>query len=59
MASGGPFLNKKNYIMKKLSNVLKHPNWKMEKKITVDSSTMANKVLEIFEAKILFNIPNR
>ncbi len=58
MASGGPFLNKKRLYNEKLSNVLKHPNWKMGKKITVDSSTMANKVLEIFEAKVLFNIPD-
>ena len=57
-ASGGPFLNKKIVYNEKISNVLKHPNWKMGKKISVDSSTFANKVLELFEAKILFKIPS-
>ncbi len=55
-ASGGPFLNKKIKFNEKLTNVLKHPTWKMGKKISVDSSTLANKVLELFEAKILFNL---
>ncbi len=43
-ASGGPFLNlaKKNFIKIKPSQALKHPNWKMGKKITIDSSTMMN-----------------
>lgn len=58
MASGGPFLNKKPAFKENLINVLKHPNWKMGKKISVDSSTMANKVMEVFEAKILFDIPD-
>ena len=57
IASGGPFLNKKIKYNEKQKNVLKHPNWKMGKKITVDSSNLANKVLELFEANILFNIP--
>ena len=58
-ASGGPFLN---YPLKKFKhikpvNALKHPNWKMGKKITIDSSTLMNKVFEVIEAKNLFNIP--
>ena len=59
-ASGGPFLNYKlnqfNHI--KPSDALKHPKWKMGKKVTIDSSTMMNKLLEIIEAQKLFNIPN-
>ena len=58
-ASGGPFLNyplnKFKFI--KTHNALKHPNWKMGKKITIDSSTLMNKVFEVIEAKKLFNIP--
>ena len=57
-ASGGSLLNypinKFNEV--KLAKVLKHPNWKMGKKITVDSSTMMNKVFEIIEAKKIFNL---
>ena len=56
IASGGPFLKKKIKYNEKLKNVLNHPNWKMGKKITIDSSNLANKILELFEAKILFNI---
>ena len=56
-ASGGPFnnypLNKFKSITPKLA--LKHPNWKMGKKITIDSATMMNKVFEIIEAKKIFN----
>jgi len=57
-ASGGPFLNSS---FKKLKNIkkneaLKHPNWKMGKKISIDSSTMMNKVFEVIEAKKLFNL---
>ena len=57
-ASGGPFLNKP---LNKLKNVnykqaVKHPNWKMGKKISVDSATMMNKVFEIIEAKKIFDI---
>ena len=59
IASGGPLLNKKIKYNEKLKNVLKHPNWKMGKKITIDSSNLANKILELFEAKILFNIPGK
>ena len=58
-ASGGPFfklpLNKFKKI--KPSEALNHPNWKMGKKISIDSSTMMNKVFEIIEAKKIFNIP--
>ena len=59
-ASGGPFLN---YTYKKLKKVkpkeaLNHPKWKMGKKITVDSSTLMNKILELIEAEKLFKIPN-
>jgi 1-deoxy-D-xylulose-5-phosphate reductoisomerase len=57
-ASGGPFynypLNKFNLITPKLA--LKHPNWKMGKKISIDSATMMNKVFEIIEAQKLFKI---
>ena len=56
-ASGGPFLEKKIKYNEKIKNVLNHPTWKMGKKITVDSSTFANKILELFEAQILFDIP--
>jgi len=57
-ASGGPFnkfpLNKFKLIT--LQSALKHPNWKMGKKITIDSATMMNKVFEIIEAKKIFKI---
>ncbi len=58
-ASGGPF---KSYTPDQLKNVtvedaLKHPNWEMGSKITVDSATMMNKGLEIIEAKWLFSLP--
>ena len=57
-ASGGPFLNKKNFKKKiKISEALNHPNWKMGKKITIDSATLMNKVFEVIEAKKIFNIP--
>ena len=54
-ASGGPFLSRsiKNI---NLIDALKHPNWKMGKKISIDSATMMNKVFEIIEAKNIFNI---
>ena len=58
-ASGGPFLNlpiKKLHTVK-IKDAIKHPNWKMGKKISVDSATMMNKVFEIIEAKKIFNIP--
>ena len=57
-ASGGPFLNLPISKFKKikLSEALKHPNWKMGKKITVDSATMMNKVFEVIEARNLFDV---
>ena len=57
-ASGGSLLNKTKSKIKnvKVSDVLNHPNWKMGKKITVDSSTMMNKVFEIIEAKKIFKL---
>lgn len=60
-ASGGPFLNYKPHQFKKikLKDALKHPKWKMGKKITIDSSTLMNKILELIEAQKLFNIPSK
>ena len=57
-ASGGPFLNfpKKKFIEIKLRQALNHPNWKMGKKITIDSATLMNKVFEVIEAKNIFNV---
>ena len=57
-ASGGPFLNvsTKKLINIKPSIALKHPKWKMGKKITIDSATMMNKILEFIEAKKIFNL---
>lgn len=57
-ASGGPF---RNSTLEELKNVtveaaLKHPNWSMGKKITIDSSTMVNKGLEVMEARWLFDV---
>jgi 1-deoxy-D-xylulose-5-phosphate reductoisomerase len=57
-ASGGPF---RNLSLKKFKNIsikdaLKHPNWSMGKKITIDSATMMNKVFEIIEAKKIFDL---
>ena len=58
-ASGGPFINynKKDYNKITIKKALRHPNWKMGKKISIDSSTMMNKVFEVIEAKNIFNIP--
>ena len=55
-ASGGPFLNTPLYKFKdiKPQQAIKHPNWKMGKKISIDSSNMMNKVFEIIEAHKLF-----
>jgi len=57
-ASGGPFnnisLNKFKSI--KINQALNHPNWKMGKKISIDSATMINKVYEVIEARNIFNI---
>ena len=57
-ASGGPFLNSK---LDKIKNIkpkyaLKHPNWKMGKKISIDSATMMNKIFEVIEAIKIFNL---
>jgi len=58
-ASGGPFhkLPISKFSKIKIKDAIKHPNWKMGKKISVDSSTMMNKVFEIIEAKNIFDIP--
>ncbi len=58
-ASGGPFLdyNKKKFKNISPNEAIKHPKWKMGKKISVDSSTLLNKILEIIEAQKLFSIP--
>ena len=57
-ASGGPFLNftRKELEKVNLSQTLRHPKWKMGKKITIDSASMMNKGLEVIEAKWLFNV---
>ncbi len=58
-ASGGPFhkLPISKFSKIKIKDAIQHPNWKMGKKISVDSSTMMNKVFEIIEAKNIFNLP--
>lgn len=58
-ASGGPFRNYTKEQLKdvKVEDALKHPNWAMGRKITIDSSTMVNKGLEVMEAQWLFNVP--
>jgi len=58
-ASGGPFLNKELAELECITveQALKHPNWSMGKKITIDSSTLMNKGLEVIEAHWLFNLP--
>ena len=57
-ASGGPLNNisKSKFKNIKISEAVKHPNWKMGKKISVDSATMMNKVFEIIEAKKIFDL---
>ena len=57
-ASGGPFRGKTRAELEKvtLEDALRHPNWSMGKKITVDSSTLVNKGLEVMEAKWLFGV---
>ena len=57
-ASGGPFLNIERKKLKKVKprHAIKHPNWSMGKKISVDSATMVNKVFEAIEASKIFNI---
>ena len=57
-ASGGPFRGKKREELEhiQVEDALKHPNWEMGRKITIDSSTMVNKGLEVIEAKWLFGV---
>ncbi|MBS5956829.1 1-deoxy-D-xylulose-5-phosphate reductoisomerase [Lacrimispora xylanolytica] len=57
-ASGGPFRGKTREELKavQVEDALKHPNWSMGRKITIDSSTMVNKGLEVMEAKWLFDV---
>ena len=60
-ASGGPFLN---YKLNKIKNInpkfaLKHPNWKMGKKISIDSATMMNKIFEVIEAIKIFDLETK
>ena len=57
-ASGGPFRGKKTEDLKNIQveDALKHPNWSMGRKITIDSSTLENKGLEVMEAKWLFGV---
>ena len=57
-ASGGPFRGKKReeLMHMQVEDALKHPNWAMGKKITIDSSTLVNKGLEVMEAKWLFDV---
>ena len=58
-ASGGPFLTlpKKSFSNISVKRALQHPNWKMGKKITIDSATLMNKVFEVIEAKNIFDLP--
>jgi len=58
-ASGGPFLKLTKNALKKVTpkDAIKHPNWKMGKKISVDSATLMNKVFEVIEAQRIFNLP--
>ena len=57
-ASGGPFFGKKINLNKVTpSQAARHPNWKMGKKISIDSANLMNKVLEVIEASLIFNLP--
>ena len=56
-ASGGPFYDLRNSLIKKTPKLaINHPNWKMGKKISIDSATLMNKVFEVIEAKKIFNL---
>lgn len=57
-ASGGPFYGKKHAELERVTaeQALKHPNWKMGNKITIDSATMMNKGFELIEARWLYNV---
>lgn len=58
-ASGGPFRGMKREQLEKvtLADALKHPNWSMGRKVTIDSASLMNKGLEVIEARWLFDIP--
>jgi 1-deoxy-D-xylulose-5-phosphate reductoisomerase len=57
-ASGGPFFEKKINLNKVTpSQAIRHPNWRMGKKISIDSANLMNKVLEVIEASLIFNLP--
>ena len=58
-ASGGPFINRplSKFRSINIKDALNHPNWKMGKKITIDSATMVNKIFEVIEARNIFDIP--
>ena len=58
-ASGGPFLNWSNKAILKVSSkiAIKHPNWSMGRKISIDSATLMNKIFEVIEAQRIFNLP--
>ncbi len=58
-ASGGPFrgMKKSDLMSVKKEDALRHPNWAMGQKITIDSATMVNKALEVMEARWLFDMP--
>lgn len=58
-ASGGPFRGKTNEYLQNVTKAeaLKHPNWTMGNKVTIDSATLMNKGLEVIEARWLFNLP--
>ena len=58
-ASGGPFLKLSKNRLKKVTpnDAIKHPNWRMGKKISVDSATLMNKVFEVIEAQRIFHLP--
>jgi 1-deoxy-D-xylulose-5-phosphate reductoisomerase len=58
LASGGPFFRKKINLNKVTpAQAAKHPNWKMGKKISIDSANLMNKILEVIEASLIFNFP--
>lgn len=58
-ASGGPFLGKKKEELTDMTveDALKHPNWSMGRKVTIDSASLVNKGLEVMEARWLFDVP--
>ena len=56
-ASGGPFADREDTSSVTVDEALRHPTWKMGRKITIDSATLANKGLEVMEASLLFGFP--